>query len=78
MLGNQAFPGASSEHCRRHFYGIKLTVPGRVAQIIEQLAQGGQYSITAISIDQGLAGGMTKQGVDGRQAIRELGKIRGH
>ncbi|MNH36335.1 hypothetical protein D3C79_971150 [compost metagenome] len=68
LLNGQAFAGAAQEDLGGQFGGGEFTVAGGGAQVVEQLAQGGQDRVAAVAVDQCEAGRVAQEGVDGRQA----------
>ena len=68
MLGGQALAGAAQQHFCGQFGGTELAVADGVAQVVEQLAQGGQDCVTAVAVDQRKTGWVAQKGVDGGQA----------
>ncbi|MNN03841.1 hypothetical protein D3C81_1165490 [compost metagenome] len=68
LLVSQAFASAAQQHFGGQFGAAELAVAGRVAQVVEQLAQGGQDGVAAVAVDQREAGRVAQEGVDGGQA----------
>lgn len=68
MLGGQAFAGAAQQDFSGQFGGAELAGTGGVAQVVEQLAQGGKDRVAAMAVDQREAGRVAQKGVDGGQA----------
>ncbi|MCY1292908.1 hypothetical protein D9M68_484700 [compost metagenome] len=70
MPGGEAFAGSPGEHRLAQFDGAELAVTGRLAQLVEQIAQGAQQDFAAVAPLQGRAGRAAQQAVDGGQANR--------
>ncbi|BBU43069.1 hypothetical protein PPTS312_09840 [Pseudomonas putida] len=67
-MRGKAFTGTAQQHFGGQFGGAELTVAGRVTQVVEQLAQGSQHCIAAVTVDQREAGRVAQKGVDGWEA----------
>lgn len=68
MLRGEAFAGAPGEHRLAQFDLGEGTVSGRLAQFVEQVAEGRQQRLAAIALVQGSGRRAAQQAVDRRQA----------
>jgi hypothetical protein len=56
LLGGQALAAAAQEDLSAQFGSAELAVANRFAQVAEQLAQGGEHGVAAMTLDQREAG----------------------
>jgi hypothetical protein len=66
VLIGEPFARAACKHCFGQLQRRQLTVAGRFPQFIEQIAQGAEQGVAAITLLQWRTGGSAQQLVDGR------------
>ncbi|MCY1534713.1 hypothetical protein D9M68_700940 [compost metagenome] len=65
--GRQAFPGTAGEYGVGEFDASELALAHRFAQFVEQVAQGLEQGLAAVTLLQGSAGGAAQEAVHGRK-----------
>ncbi|MNH14719.1 hypothetical protein D3C79_743160 [compost metagenome] len=78
LLAGQALAGAPQEDFGGQFGGAELATSSRLAQVVEQLPEGGEHGVAAVAVGQRMAGRVAQERVDGRQAWRIAGEAGRH